>query len=212
MSNAKLTEICESLLVELFGDGILKDPNFTETPQRMAKMYREMFSPCDLIDKIAKSIMDKSFPSTYRGMVILPNISTVSFCPHHMLPVEYTIIIGYIPNASNNEYGDFSLFFEQDFRLLETKLIGASKPERLACTLAKHPILQETYNRLIVQYIQESINPLGIAVIVKGQHSCMRIRGIKNACSNMITSEMTGAFKENHRTQAELFSLINMKI
>jgi len=190
-----LNDICGMLLKKLFGDEILDDPNFTETPRRMANMYLDMFKPKDVICEIADSIMSKSFPSDYRGMVLLPDISTVSFCPHHMLPVEYKIVIGYIPQQG-----------------LRSKLVGASKPERLACTLAKTPILQETYTRDIALWIQRAIDPLGVAVIIKGNHSCMRIRGVKNPCSSMRTSEMFGAFKENPRTQAELFSLLNLKL
>jgi GTP cyclohydrolase IA len=188
--------ICENLLQHLFGSDILKDPNFMETPQRMAKMYEAMFDCQEDIDNIVSQILKKSFPSSYDGLIILPDIRTISFCPHHLLPVEYNVTIAYLPSIDNTS-GMY-------------KVIGASKPERVSCALAKRPILQEEYTTAIADAIQETIHPKGVAIIIQGFHSCMRIRGVKNPCANMITSEMTGAFLENPRTQNELFELIKL--
>lgn len=194
MAEEKLTlpGIFEKFLKAMFGEDILDDPNFTETPKRMAAMYTAMIRPKDIIEEVSSSIMSKSFPSRYNGLIVLPQIRTVSFCPHHMLPVEYNLTIGYLPNDSKDK----------------CSVVGASKPERMAHALASTPILQEEYTLMIAEKITESICPKGVGVVMQGFHSCMRVRGIKNPCSNMITSEMTGAFRENPRTQHELMELI----
>ena len=184
-----LNTICGELLKELFGDDILEDDNFKDTPKRMAVMYTSMFKPTELIDEMVGAVMSKSFPTEYDGIVMLPNIESISFCPHHMLPVTYTITIAYIPGK-------------------EHTVIGASKPERIARLWGKHPYLQETFTKKIADTISSSIHPSGLAVVVKGRHSCMRIRGVNNPCAEMITSEMFGAFKENPETRAEFHALL----
>lgn len=189
-----IRKACENLLESLFGDKILTDPNFADTPKRMAAMFSTLFTNPDLIEAQVLSYLDKSFPSSYGGMIILPEIKTVSFCPHHMLPVEYNLTIAYIPANKSSCDG--------------RRVLGASKPERVAVKMAQRPILQEDYTMNLATVITKSIHPLGVGVIMQGFHSCMRLRGIKNPCANMITSEMTGAFFENDRTRQELFALI----
>ena len=190
-----ISSICGELLQALFGKDILEDPNFKDTPIRMENMFNSMFNTEDKINALIQVATCKSFPSRYDGLVILPKIKTVSFCPHHMLPVEYNITIAYLPSiASGNN----------------CVLLGASKPERVAVALAKRPILQEEYTLNIAEALMNAIQPKGVAVIAQGFHSCMRIRGIKNPCASMVTSIMKGAFLDNPRTQNELFELIKI--
>lgn len=194
MKEDNLIRIFKAMLEEMFGTDIMADENFTETPLRMARMYATMFKPDDVIKEVADTILQKNFPSRYKGIVLLPDIRTVSFCPHHMLPVEYNITIAYLPAPIEERN--------------QCRLVGASKPERVARALAARPVLQEQYTLELAEAITEAICPLAVGIIMQGFHSCMRIRGIGNPCANMITSEMTGAFLDEPRLQNELMHLI----
>ena len=183
----------EQLLKAIFGGTILNSANFKETPERMANMYLSMIDSQEEIIDNAVRIVKKTFPSSYKGMILLPEIKTISFCPHHMLPVEYTIHIAYIPNEKTGT------------------VIGASKPERLSKALSKYAVLQESYTNNIMNAIKENVKPAGVAIVVQGKHSCMRVRGIKNPCASMITSSMWGSFKDNIETRNEFFKLLELR-
>lgn len=182
----------EKLLQAMLGFDILSKPDFKETPKRVMKYFKEMIEDEKTLEEKIQSTI-KVFPSTYKGLIILPGIKTHGLCPHHLLPVEYTICIGYIPKVENDV----------------SQVIGASKPERISRIASKNAILQENLTTKIVQCMEKIASPEGIGVIVKGEHSCMRVRGIKNPCSSMITSEMYGSFKNVPAIRDEFFQLIS---
>jgi len=164
----------------------LTDVNFKDTPKRVSKMYAEIFAGIKNTDKQVDSILNSSFPSTSEGMIIAKNIRAYSICPHHFLPVDYVVDIGYIPNG---------------------KVIGLSKLSRLVELLAKRPILQENLTEEIVNYLQK-LDILGVMVIIRGQHYCMKMRGVKQQNSEIITSAVRGNFKDNEKTRKEFLDLI----
>jgi len=176
----------------LIGMGIdLNDPNFTDTPRRVAKSFAEIFK--GLFPEAKKELetqLSVTFPCDYKGMIVISDIHVWSMCPHHFLPVDYNISIGYIPNG---------------------QVLGASKLPRIATLLAKKPILQEQLTEDIVNHLQRIANPLGVIVIVKGQHLCMRMRGIKSETSAMITSSITGVFKDEPSAKEEFFTILNTR-
>lgn len=188
----------EMILEGLFGPEVFNHPDFKDTPKRVTKFYSEMILDSEDIKAKVAEICSTMFPSSYSGMIVLPNIRTVGFCPHHMLPVTYTIHIGYIPNKSFG--GDPTVSF----------VLGASKPERISRLLSSDAILQETLTQNIADTIAASIAPDGLGVVVKGQHSCMNIRGIKNPCSSMVTSEMFGSFLDIQTVREEFFKMIEI--
>jgi len=149
-----------------------KDPNFKETPKRILKSYYEIFEGVDNEDEI-KKILSTAFPSDYKGMVIMDNIDCYSMCPHHFLPVHYTVHVGYIADKL---------------------VVGASKMPRLVEMLAKRPVLQETFTKEIVDNLMEHLKARGAMAVVTGEHYCMKMRGIKKACS-MKTSSLAGSFE-----------------
>lgn len=166
----------------------LEDPNFKETPKRIAKMYGEIFAGLkpenmELLDHH----LSKTFPCTNDEMVTIKGIETWSMCPHHFLPVHYWVDVAYLP---------------------EDKVLGVSKLPRVVDLLAKRPVLQEVYTQDIVDYLARSLNPRGVAVRVRGIHLCMVMRGIKSFNSEVITTSMTGAFKDNLITKQEFLKLI----
>jgi len=166
-------------------EDILLDENFRETPDRIAKVYGNLIQDSEHIKKQVFECMQKRFPSDYKGIILLPNIRATGLCPHHMLIVDYTIHIAYIPDDC---------------------VCGASKPERVARLLAKNAPLQEDYTERISRALIAITQ--NVAVVVHGEHSCMRIRGVKNPCASMRTSVLSGAFKENLETREEFFELL----
>lgn len=176
----------EELLTHLECD--LEDPNFKETPARVSRMWAEMLLPQSVVLEKIQQVLSKAFPSDYTGIVLGKDIKTVSFCPHHMLPVEYTINVGYIPNE-------------------EKKLVlGVSKLARVAEVLSKRLVLQETLTSDIVTALS-IIEPMGIVVQITGRHSCMRIRGVKQEGS-IKTQEITGVFKEDPKVLSEFMGML----
>ena len=166
----------------------LEDPNFKETPKRIAKMYDEIFAglkPENM--ELLENHLLKTFPCTNDEMVTIKGIETWSMCPHHFLPVHYWVDVAYLP---------------------DDKVLGVSKLPRVVDLLAKRPVLQEQYTQDIVDYLEQSLNPRGVAVRVKGVHLCMVMRGIKSFNSEVITTSMTGAFKDNLITKQEFLQLI----
>lgn len=175
----------------------LTDDNFAGTPKRVARSFAEMCHGLIAAEDVIEDCLRKAFPSNspnkrfYNGIIFSPDVVSFSVCPHHLLPVEYITSIGYIPNK---EAG---------------KVIGASKLSRIVNILSQRPVLQETLTMDIVEILENSINPQGIAIVMSGKHGCMRCRGVKQNTS-FETSYMTGSFKDNIETREEFFHLLSI--
>lgn len=168
----------------------LRDDNFTGTPNRVMKMFDELFSGMQNTEEQIKEILDSSFPSDYNQMVMLKNVETFSMCPHHFLPVHYFISMAYIPSKTG-------------------KVLGISKLARLAEILSRRPVLQEQLTEDITKYLMEIKGSEGAACIVKGTHYCMVMRGIKKANAATITSSLKGAFYDDSTARQEFIELVN---
>lgn len=164
----------------------INDPNLQDTPNRVAKMYLEVFDGIKNRETI-KGILSTTFPSNYNGIVIHKNMLVFGFCPHHFLPVEYSISLGYISK----------------------KTVGLSKIPRAVELLAKRPVLQETLTHEISDILVKHLAAKGVIVIVKGQHSCMRIRGVRTLSDVVITSDVKGIFEKSPAARAEAMQLLN---
>jgi GTP cyclohydrolase I len=189
MDKTLMREGIELFLRGLYSDpDILNDPNFVDTPKRVANSYAELCCGINKID-LAKEILSTTFPcNNYDSIINYNGITVYSICPHHLLPVKYKVVIAYLP-AENG------------------KVIGASKPSRLVSLLAARPILQEDLTSEIADHLEKVLIPRGVAVVLKGEHDCMRVRGIKQPCSSMTTSEMRGVFKKSGKARSEFFEL-----
>jgi GTP cyclohydrolase I len=152
----------------------LTDVNLKDTPKRIARAWVEIFQGINNKKKV-KNILSTAFPSTYDGMIIIDNIISFSMCPHHFLPVEYRVSIGYIS---------------------KNKMLGLSKLPRLVQLLAKKPALQEDYTEEITTTLMNELEAEGAIVVVHGRHMCMRMRGVKAVSSDTITSSIKGAFNK----------------
>lgn len=158
----------------------LKGPNFDDTPLRVQKMWEKFF-------KGESTLEIRSFPLQGKaGMIIFKDHTDWGFCPHHLLPVKYTFKIGYIPN---------------------NKVLGASKPLRIANKVLRSLPLQEDIGSLLAKEIQKEIDAKGIGIVIKGEHLCMRMRGIESPNCTMVTTFMTGCFLEEQATREEFLLL-----
>lgn len=166
----------------------LSDPNFKETPKRVARAYAEMF--CGLRDTKEKlrKILSTGFPSSYTGMVLIKDVRTVSMCPHHFLSIRYRTDLAYIPSKTGN-------------------VLGLSKLPRIVEVLSKRPVLQETFTEEITSTLMEIKGCRGAACLVRGDHSCMSIRGVLKPDALTITSSLRGVFEDEDATRAEFLSL-----
>ena len=168
----------------------ITDDNFSGTISRFAKAMDSLIWSQDRIDLAIQNIMDVGFPTTYNGMIFCKNIRTYSFCPHHILPITYDTHVGYIPRKEDGI------------------VLGASKLVRLVDILCKRMVLQEQLTRDIANILMEEARADGVAVVMKGQHDCMRIRGVMQQNATFDTSEMRGSFIENQKTRDEFFHMI----
>ncbi len=159
----------------------ISNENFKGTPKRVARAYYEIFKGINA-DKELHNIAETSFPSEYDGMIIAKDIECFSMCPHHLLPVEYIVNVGYIPDK---------------------KTVGISKLSRIVELLAKQPELQEMFTKKISNLLQKELSPKGIIVQVKGRHLCMAMRGVKQRDSWTFTSSIEGVFKTDLATREE---------
>jgi len=169
------------------------DENFLETPDRVLRTFNELIKSNSEIDSELDLIFSKTFPTSYSGHVIWPDIVTFSLCPHHLVPVEYSVTIGYMPNANNDT----------------TYVVGLSKPVRLARLLACQPLLQETYTQKISDVLVERLNPSAVAVITRGLHGCMKCRGVKTD-KPVIMSVLYGAYLDDGPIRNEFFDLLKL--
>ena len=163
-------------------EGLLK------TPERVAKAMQFLTHGYDLNPaEILKSAM---FKDDYSQMVIVKDIEIYSLCEHHLLPFFGKAHIAYIPNGH---------------------IVGLSKIPRVADAFARRLQVQERLTTEILNCIQETLNPLGVAVVIECKHLCMSMRGIQKQNSVTTTSAFTGAF-ENDKTRAEFIRLIGTSL
>lgn len=166
-----------------------EDPNragLKETPRRVANMYEEMFAGLSQDPKQHLKLFDEK---SNDEMVIVRDIPFSSMCEHHLLPFVGKAHIAYIP--SNN------------------KIIGLSKLARIVDNFAKRPQVQERLTHDIADFLDESLSPKGVAIIIEAEHMCMSIRGAKASGSKTQTSALRGIIRSDARTRAEALALLN---
>lgn len=160
-------------------DGLLK------TPERVAKAMQFLTGGYHL--DAAHILRGAMFEEDYRNMVIVKNIELYSMCEHHMLPFYGKAHIAYIPNGY---------------------IVGLSKLPRVVDVFARRLQVQERLTNQIMDCIQETLNPLGVAVVIEASHMCMMMRGVQKQNSVTTTSAFTGAFK-SQETRNEFLELLS---
>ncbi len=169
-----------------------EDPDREEllkTPERVAKSMQFLTHGYD-ID--AREILLKSmFKDDYKQMVIVKDIEIFSLCEHHLLPFIGKAHVAYIPDGY---------------------LVGLSKIPRVVDAYARRLQVQERLTKQIKECIQDTLNPIGVAVVIEAHHLCMMMRGIQKQNSVSTTSDFTGAFMNNDKTRAEFIHLLGSKL
>lgn len=166
----------------------LTDPNLKGTPNRIINAWYEMTHGRFNTEARVAEELSVTFPSEYDEMIVERGIEVVSVCPHHFLPVEYTICIGYIPGSPDRQ------------------CVGLSKLVRAAEILAARPVLQEQLAKDISETIYKYLSPVGSGAILEARHGCMTCRGVKQRHLKVITSYLSGAFRESATTKAEFLA------
>jgi GTP cyclohydrolase I len=155
------------------------------TPKRVARMFQELLAGY-YIDPAAL-VNGALFQAEYDEMVVVRDIEFSSLCEHHMLPFIGHAHVAYIPRG---------------------RIIGLSKIPRIVDMFARRLQLQERMTRQIADFLTETVEPQGVAVVVEAHHSCASIRGVRKADARMVTSAMGGVFKRDARTRAEFMDHI----
>ncbi|GAA4211550.1 GTP cyclohydrolase I FolE [Pedobacter jeongneungensis] len=164
-------------------EGLLK------TPERVAKALQYLTHGYDIKpDEILKSAM---FQEDYSQMVVVKDIEVYSMCEHHMLPFFGKAHIAYIPNGH---------------------IVGLSKIPRVVDAFARRLQVQERLTNEIRDCIQNTLNPMGVAVVMECRHLCMSMRGVQKQNSVTTTSAFTGTFLSNDKTRAEFLRLITASL
>lgn len=161
-------------------------PGLKETPDRVVRSYAELYAgykqnPADVF---------KTFENGCDEIVLLKNIQFTSTCEHHLLPFIGTASIAYVPQ--------------------DGKVIGLSKLARLLEIFARRLQIQEKLTTDVTTALNEHLKPLGSACIIKASHLCVACRGVQKQHSEMVTSSLTGVFREDQRARSELLQLIQL--
>lgn len=170
-------------IIELLGE----DPDregLLKTPERVAKSLR--FLTQGYRQDPAAVLRAATFREDYQQMVIVRDIDFFSMCEHHMLPFFGKVHVGYIPNKY---------------------ITGLSKIPRVVDIFSRRLQVQERLTTQIKDCIQDTLNPLGVIVVIEARHMCMQMRGVEKQNSITTTSDFTGAFADK-KTRDEFLNLI----
>jgi GTP cyclohydrolase I len=155
-----------------------------ETPERVARMYEEMFSG---LRQDPALVLRKTFAEKYDEMVLVKNIGFESMCEHHLLPFLGKAHIAYVPNG---------------------RIVGLSKLARIVEILSRRPQVQERMNEELADLVMQELDARGVGVVLEASHACMAIRGIRKADSVCTTSALRGVFLTNQSTRSEFMAHI----
>lgn len=174
-------------ILKLVGENAERE-GLQETPYRVAKAIQFLTQGYDHDPQ--EILRSAKFKEDYREMVIVKDIEIFSLCEHHLIPFVGKAHVAYIPDGY---------------------ITGLSKIARVVEAYSRRLQVQERLTTQIKEAIQETLSPLGVAVVIEAKHLCMAMRGIQKQNSVTTTSDFTGAF-ERAETRAEFISLISSKL
>ena len=175
-------------VIEMIGEDVERE-GLIKTPHRVAKAMQFMTQG---YRQDAVAILNSArFKEDVSEMVLVKDIELYSMCEHHMLPFFGKAHIAYIPNGY---------------------ITGLSKLARVVDVFARRLQVQERMTTQILQAIKQSLNPMGVAVVIEAKHLCMMMRGVQKQNSVTTTSAFDGEFLNNHVTRNEFLKLIASKL
>lgn len=153
------------------------------TPRRVHRMYAELTAGYH-VDP-TRLINNAIFEVDYSEMVVVRDIPFYSLCEHHLLPFFGSAAVAYVPKG---------------------RVIGLSKIPRIVEMYARRLQVQERMTQQIADFLMETVDPMGVAVVLEATHLCAVMRGVKKSGTVMTTSAVLGVFRRSDRTRAEFFS------
>jgi len=172
-------------LLHLLGE----DPNregLRKTPKRVARALAYLTKG---YHEDPKQVVNNAlFTEDYSEMIVMKDVDFFSLCEHHILPFFGRATIAYIPRH---------------------KIIGISKLARLVDVYARRLQVQERMTTQIANTLMEELDPLGVGVVLRAEHLCMRMRGVEKQNSVVVTSAMLGVFRTHQETREEFMTLVN---
>lgn len=177
--HAAQTRIMQALRLDMTDDSLI------ETPRRIAKMYcQELFTGLDYGNFPKCTTVENKM--RYDEVVAEKGICVKSLCEHHFLPFMGNAVVAYVPNG---------------------KVLGLSKFNRIVDFFSRRPQIQERLTEQICASLQFILETDDVAVIIKAEHFCVKLRGIEDEQCTTITSKMMGKFRDNPALRQELLSL-----
>ena len=184
---AEQAEDAIRILLRWAGDDPARE-GLLDTPRRVADAYREWFAG---YAQDPTAFLARTFEEVagYDEIIVLRQIPFESHCEHHMAPIVGHVHIGYLPR---------------------NRVVGISKLERVVDAYAKRLQVQEKLTAQIAQCIHDTLQPLGVGVVVDATHACMTTRGVHKQGVSMVTSTVLGTFRDDSRTRDEFMRLIRL--
>lgn len=171
-------------ILRLLGEDPRRE-GLVKTPERVAKALQ--FLTQGYGQDGAEILRSAMFKEEYKQMVLVKDIELYSTCEHHIMPFIGKAHVAYIPDGT---------------------ITGLSKIARVVETFARRLQVQERLTVQIRDCIQETLNPLGVAVVIEASHTCMTLRGVQKANAITSTSAFSGIFLKDERTRNEFLNLI----
>jgi GTP cyclohydrolase IA len=177
--DARAAERAARDLLVAFGTD-LTDDGVRATPRRMAAAYAELLTP--------QPFRPTTFPNDegYDELVLARSIPVRSVCEHHLLPFTGVAHVGYLPRD---------------------RILGLSKLARVVEHFAARPQVQERLTKQVAGWLQDSLSPAGVGVVIEAEHTCMTVRGVRAAGSTTVTSTLLGTVRDDPRSRQEFFAL-----
>lgn len=172
------------MILEAIGENLDRE-GLRATPQRVAKMYAEVFAGMELDPR---KHLETCFCEKHDEMILVKDIPFYSMCEHHLLPFYGKAHVAYIPDQG--------------------RVVGLSKLVRVTDIVARRPQLQERLTSNVADIIMDELKPKGVVVVVEAEHLCMSIRGIKKPGAMTVTSAVRGLFRTNPSSRSEVLALI----
>jgi len=167
-----------ALLVALGTD--MSSEGVAETPQRMAAAYAELLTPVPFVAT--------TFPNEgYDELVLARDIPFHSLCMHHMLPFSGVAHVAYLPGE---------------------RIVGLSKLARVVESFSRDLQVQERLTVQVASWLEETLQPRGVGVVLEAEHTCMTLRGVRKPGSRAVTSALLGVLRNDARTRSEFLALV----
>lgn len=184
LNHARIVNAVKEIL-DAVGEDTTRE-GLLETPERVARMYEEIFS--GLSDDPERHLKIFNEEDKNGEVVLVRDIPLYSMCEHHLLPFIGKCHIAYIPK--------------------DGRIIGLSKFARIVDCFARRPQVQERLTAQIADFLYEKLDPMGVAVVIEAEHLCMTMRGARAAGSSTQTSALRGSMRSDARTRNEVMTLL----